>query len=249
MPLVSVSALILQAFPYSDTSKILRLLTREYGVQSVIAKGALRPKSRFGGVLEPFTEGVASFVLRESRELHTLTGFELIKSRQSLGHNLVHFGGASLVAELVMRVGSEERDPTLFDVLLHALDCIEQAEPPMSEGVVLAQAWSLISHLGFAPALDECISCGRPIEEQEEVIFDYTAGGVRCLECGAGLGGRLVPAAARSILRNLVEGHAVSLERSAAHWRLLSRYLSHHVLEGQILHSLSFLAAATRDAE
>src|SRR5688572_455218 len=148
MPLVSVSALILQAFPYSDTSKILRLLTRDYGVQSVIAKGALRPKSRFGGVLEPFTEGVASFVLRESRELHTLTGFELIKSRQSLGDNLVRFGGASLVAELVMRVGSEERDPTLFDMVVHALDRIEQAEPLMSEGVVLAQAWSLISHLG-----------------------------------------------------------------------------------------------------
>src|SRR5688572_19658256 len=164
MPLVSASALILQAFPYSDTSKILRLLTRDYGVQSVIAKGAQRPKSRFGGVLEPFTEGIASFVLRESRELHTLTGFELVKSRQSLGADLVRFGGASLIAELVMKVGSEERDPALFDVFLHSLHCIEMADPQMTEAVVLAQAWSLITHLGFAPALDECITCGRPID-------------------------------------------------------------------------------------
>src|SRR5687767_5106212 len=102
MPLVSGPAIILQAFPYSDTSKILRLLTREHGLQSVIAKGAFRPKSRFGGVLEPFTDGIASFMLREVRDLHTLTGFELLRSRQAMGTHLVRFGGASLIAELVL---------------------------------------------------------------------------------------------------------------------------------------------------
>src|SRR5687768_5966019 len=129
MPLVSGSALILQVFPYSDTSKILRVLTRDFGVQSVIAKGALRPKSRFGGVLEPFTEGTASFLLREARDLHTLTGFDLVKSRQALGSDLMRFGGASLIAELVLRVGSEEREPELFDAIVSALDRIEAAEP------------------------------------------------------------------------------------------------------------------------
>jgi recombinational DNA repair protein (RecF pathway) len=114
---------------------------------------------------------------------------------------------------------------------------------------VLAETWSLISHFGFAPALEECIACGRPIEDSEEVSFDYTAGGVRCMECGTGLGGRVVPAAARAALRRLVGGQPVKLERTPAHWRLLARFLSHHVLEGQTLHSLDFLAETMSDVE
>ncbi len=249
MPLVSGPSLILQVFPYSDTSKIIRLLTREYGVQSVIAKGALRPKSRFGGVLEQFTEGIASFILRETRDLHTLTGFELVRSRQALGSDLIRFGGASLIAELVLRVGSEERDPALYDAIVRALDTIQVAEPPDLESTVLAQTWSIISHFGFAPALDECINCGRAIEDSEEVLFDYTAGGVRCMACGTGLGGRMVPPAARAALRELTAGRVITLERTSAHWRLLSRFLAHHVLEGQTLHSLDFLAATMGDTE
>ena len=91
MPVVSTRSIILHSFNYSETSKILRLLTRDHGVQSVIAKGAQRPKSRFGGVLELFTEGVASFSLRESRDLHTLTGFDLVRTRQLLGGSLTRF--------------------------------------------------------------------------------------------------------------------------------------------------------------
>ena len=241
MPAVHTPAIILQSFGYSETSKILRLITRTHGVQSVIAKGALRPKSRFGGVLEPFTQGNASFFLRDTRELHTLSAFELQRSRQTLGSDLVRFGGASLLAELVLRVVSEESDPTLFDSLSAALDRISQTPAVMVQSVVLAETWALIAQLGFAPALEQCQSCGRFLDEQDEAIFDYTSGGVRCIGCAAGQGGRVLPAAARITLLRLAAGAAVPLERTAAHWRLLARFLSHHVLEGQTLRSLAFL--------
>src|SRR5215204_6429821 len=77
MPLVSTPAVVLSSLRYSETSKIVRLATREFGVQSVIAKGALRPKSRFGAALQLLSEGEAQFVLKENRELHLLTTFDL----------------------------------------------------------------------------------------------------------------------------------------------------------------------------
>jgi DNA repair protein RecO (recombination protein O) len=249
MPQVTTPAVILQSFAYSETSKILRLLTRSHGVQSVIAKGALRPKSRFGGVLEPFTEGSASFVLRDTRDLHTLSGFDLLRSRQNLGSDLLRFGGASLVAELVLRVVSEESDENLYDSIIEALDKIEKAPAETLQSVLLAEVWSLVSQLGFAPALDECLVCGKLLQSDEETMFDYTAGGVRCHDCAAGLGGRLLPAAARAALSELVVGTPIPLERTAAHWRLLDRFLSHHVLEGQTLHSLAFLSETLGDLE
>ncbi|MGH7468830.1 MAG: DNA repair protein RecO [Longimicrobiales bacterium] len=246
MALVTGPALILQTYSYSETSKILRLLTQHHGVQSVIAKGALRPKSRFGGVLEPFTEGNASFNLREVRDLHTLSGFELTRSRQPLGLDLVRFGGASLVAELVLRVGIQESDPDLFGSICLALDAIERAPPAQLESTVLAVSWSLVALLGFAPALHCCLVCERPLDQHDEVLFDYTAGGVRCISCGTGLGGRPLPPAARSALQQLVNGEVAILDRTAAHWRLLDRFLAHHVLDGQTLHSITFLMGTVR---
>src|SRR2546425_10246216 len=56
MALVTTPAVVLQTYRYSETSKVVRLATRELGVQSAIAKGALRPKSPFGAGLELLSE-------------------------------------------------------------------------------------------------------------------------------------------------------------------------------------------------
>src|SRR3989441_9563236 len=64
------------ALPIS--SKVVRLATRDLGVHSAIAKGALRPKSRFGAGLELLSEGMAQLYFRETRELHTLGAFDLV---------------------------------------------------------------------------------------------------------------------------------------------------------------------------
>ena len=77
MALVITPAIVLSALRYSETSKIVRLATREHGVQSAIAKGALRPKSRFGGALQVLSEGQAQYLAKEHRELHVLTAFDL----------------------------------------------------------------------------------------------------------------------------------------------------------------------------
>jgi DNA repair protein RecO (recombination protein O) len=248
VPPVQTESIILHAFAYGETSRILRLLTHEYGVQSVIAKGALRPRSRFGGVLEPFTEGRAAFFMKDGRELHTLTSFELDRSAQVLGRDLLRYGGASLIAELVMRTASEQSDPELFHAVREGLRRIANAPATGLESVLLAETWALVDRLGFGPALEHCIACGRALATDSETTFDYTAGGVRCPACANAAPGRPLPAAARAALASLVHGNAVALTRTAAHWRLLARYIEHHVVEGAPLRSLTFLTEALGEA-
>lgn len=242
MPLVRDPAIILQSFPFGETSKILRLATRGHGVLSAIARGALRPRSRFGGVLEPFSRGTATLYLKEGRELQTLSAFELHHTGQALGRDLLRFGGACLLAELVVRTRSEERDPALFHQLARALHRIETAPEPALHPTLLAETWSLTARLGFAPVLERCTACGRALEPHETAAFDPATGGTQCTECARHQPrARTLRPAARHTLRRLAHGRPTPVRNAPAHWRLLANFLAHHLADAGPIRSLAFL--------
>jgi DNA repair protein RecO (recombination protein O) len=244
MPLLTADTIVLQVFPYGETSKILRLFTAMHGVQSVIARGARRPRSQYGGLLEIFAEGTATIHAKENRDLQTLTGFELTRTRQSLGSDLMRFGGASLLAELVLRSAHEEPQPELFERFRGALGRLETEPAETTERTVLSEAWRLIASLGFAPELHLCVECGRPVSPEEDVRFDLQAGGIRCADCAPGPAGRTLPARARLALLHMADATPYTAERTDGHWQLLRRYLDHHVLEGAELRSFTIIDAA-----
>lgn len=241
MSVVSTEAIVLQSFPYGETSRIVRLLTRSAGVHSAIAKGALRPRSRYA-VLEPFAQGEVVLHVKPTRELQTLGSFDLSRNREQLGRDLLRFGGASLLAELVLRTASEETQEGLFDAVANGLDRLLSTADV--EVTVLAVVWHAIALLGFAPELSACIVCGTPLDRHTDACFDYTAGGLRCDDCAAGLPGRRLPGHARAALDAFSRGEPVAVPVTEGHWRLLSRYLEHHLLEGAPLRSLHFLATS-----
>lgn len=238
MPLVSSPAVVLQSYAYSETSKILRVLTPEHGVRSLLAKGAIRPRSRFGGLLEPFTGGVADFFLKEGRDLHTLGGWELLHNRQALGRDLVGFAGASLLAELILRFGTEDVDPRLFDELSAALDKLLKGAEGEREAAAVSAAWRIVTLLGFAPLTDSCVGCGQDIQPDEPARFDPAGGGVSCAACRPGR--RTFDAGSRRELRRMIRepSATMSFERPGIQRELLQVFLSHQLADGRPLRSL-----------
>src|SRR5678815_1971564 len=112
MTLVVTDAIVLHAFDYLESSRILRLVTREAGVRSVLARGARRSKRRFGSALDLFAQGSAELYVKVGRELDTLGGFDVVRARPQLAERLERFAGASAIAELTLRFARDaaERD-------------------------------------------------------------------------------------------------------------------------------------------
>jgi DNA repair protein RecO (recombination protein O) len=247
MAATGVPALILRAFPYGDTSRILRLLTPDHGVIGAIARGARRPRSRFAALLDPFGEGVAVLDYREGRDLQTLTAFDLSRARRGLARDMRRYGAASLLAELLMRTATTTANPSIYECAAAGLDAIEAADGDAIEPVGLSAAWKLVDQLGFGPELDACTICGRRLGDAEEAVFDYGAGGMRCDGCPGGPGARL-PARGRAALASMVHGVPPALERTYGHWILLERFLAFHVLDDTPLKSLAFLLEVRRAA-
>lgn len=246
MALVTTPATVLKTYEYSETSKILRLLTRDQGLCSVIAKGARRPKSRYGGLLEPFTDGVATYYTKEGREMHTLSGFELLRERQALGHELVKYAGAGLLTEIALRFAPSAPDRELFVQLGRGLDRL-LSERVDAEAAILEETWALIGQLGFAPHVERCAVCGRPPAPGEPSQFDLGGGGIICARCRSVTREpqmRNLAADVREDLARLV-GVAEAGQRPLTTGRvqrgLLRDFIAYHLAEHRPLNSFRFL--------
>lgn len=243
MALLVTDAIVLHAFDYRETSRILRLATREGGVRSVVARGAKRPKSRFGIALDLFAEGAAQIALHPTGDLHTLTAFDVTRARTGLAERWSRFGAASALSEVMLRFAHEEAQPALFDSFAASLDALMAAEGDAIALVGLGAGWRLVAELGFAPVLEECASCGAPIEPDAVVRFAHRAGGTVCAKCAvAAAGAREIPARARSAIVDWLAGEhpSVTDERDVrAHLRLLREFLHEHLADHRPLRAFA----------
>src|SRR5712691_5536712 len=171
MALLATPAIVLRTYRYSETSKVVRLATRELGVQSAMAKGALRPRSAFGAGLELLSEPVAQLYHRDSRELQTLAAFDVTALRRELATGLDRFAGATTLAEVMLRMAPPAP--------LASADVVEAA--------AVRALWRLLGVLGFAPSLSVCARDGAGIEAGDGavVIFSAVDGGALCARCAA----------------------------------------------------------------
>jgi DNA repair protein RecO (recombination protein O) len=237
--LIESDSLVLHSFDYGETSRIVRIATREAGVLSVIARGARRPKSAFGSAIDLFTSGVAHVRAHPSRDLHTLAGFDATRTRSELAQSLQRFSAASAIAELCLRFGREDDSGRVHDGATLAVDAICAAQPADVAALALAGAWRVVADLGFAPSLEQCASCHADLIPDAAVTFDHRAGGALCPDCARrGSRGRQLPSAARESLRRWLAGADAPLDDPSAgraHQRLLREFLEEHLGDGRPL--------------
>jgi DNA repair protein RecO (recombination protein O) len=231
--LVSTPAIVLRTHRFSETSKIVRLATRDLGVQSAIAKGVLRPRSPFGAALETLSEGVAQLYHKESRELQTLAAFDVLQLRRDLAGDLGRFAGAAALAEVMLKMAPPAPLPAAYDTFVLGLDALAGAAPSSADAVAVRWLWLLVGVLGFAPQLDTCVRDGN--EVSGTVAFSAAEGGVLCGKCaGQQPPTRLPPHAYRDLLAlNDVSAPLPTLDapHAGAHRRLVARFVRHHLGE------------------
>ncbi|HEV8356454.1 MAG TPA: DNA repair protein RecO [Gemmatimonadales bacterium] len=244
MPPVSTPAIILATLRYGETSKIARLATRDLGIQSAIAKGASRPKSRFGAALHLLSEGQATLYPSRSSDLHTLASFDPQHVWVGLAERMDRFATASLLSELMLRFAPAGPHPESYDLFRDALALLDAAPAAAVEPLGLRALWRLVAVLGFAPALDACARDGDPIPPGRPACFSAQDGGVLCARCAPSVVGARLAAADRADLVAFLEPAAAlpspDERHLAAHRRLLERYVHHHLGEGAPLPALAF---------
>lgn len=163
------SCWILHHRPYRETSNIIDVFTKEFGRISLIAKGARSAKSKFRGLLRPFSPLSVSWI--SSSNLGTLIDMEVN------GNPILLFGDSLLsgyyLNELIIKLlHKDDSQNEIFD--LYTSTIIELSKTNNIAPILRNFEIDLLKLIGYEINLDSEYITGDPLEASN--LYEYSPG-------------------------------------------------------------------------
>ncbi len=176
MKLEKVKGIIIKDINYKESSKILHILTREYGNIGVISKGCRNMKSKLRSVSSKLTYGY--FYISKKDELSILIEVDIIDDLKNIKKDFSKIGYLSYLVDLTNQVIKETNNFSLFDIMSSAIEKINSGFDPMI--ITNIVELKFLEDLGVKPILDCCSICGS---KEEIVTISSDTGGYICRNC------------------------------------------------------------------
>ncbi len=174
--------IVLRAFNYGDYDRVVRFFTLDYGKIAGIAKGAKNSRRRFPGTLEPWCLSRVSFTQTTPDRLVFLERCEPVDYFGHLRSDPVKAVYAAKIGEMVEAFSPDrKKNEGLFLAFRDFLTLLEQDKP--RESLLLCFEARVLTEVGYAPVLEHCVACERPVSEEGIFSFVAEAGGVKCDTC------------------------------------------------------------------
>lgn len=180
MAIQTSDGIILKKQNLRETSLILTLLTKDFGKISGIMKGARGPKAAIGNNPQVFSLNNIVFYERKRGNLNSISQCDLKDFFEPIRNDLEKTVYADYFLELVDSViieGDVNKD--VYDLLLNSLMLL--SKPASAKRVTRIFEIKLMDMSGFMPEFKECLSCGKPI--QQDTKFSLRLGGLLCDNC------------------------------------------------------------------
>ncbi|HAA75842.1 TPA: DNA repair protein RecO [Candidatus Latescibacteria bacterium] len=163
--IVRTDGLVLRTHKMTETSLVVVVFTRSWGKVRLAAKGARRPKSRFGAAFQPLTMGAFVYYRKEGRDLQTASEGDIHYAFDGIKSDYVRLGYGSAVCDLLDHTTAEE-DANAF-LLSITLDTLRWMETIESERLPLPLWYFQVKSagcLGYRPHMSGCTVTGERID-------------------------------------------------------------------------------------
>ena len=126
---LKTEGIVLRYADYKDADRMLTLLTPDYGLISVSARGVRRQNAKLRFAAELFTYG--SYMLNDKNSRYALMGCVLKdKAFDSLREDIDKMCAASAMVEIINYAGTQQPQPELFELLRGCLFTLCSGTPP-----------------------------------------------------------------------------------------------------------------------
>ncbi len=175
--ITKVTGFIVSTVAYHDTSLIINLFTKEYGLIGIMGKGVKSIKNRLRNSTQKFTYGNFYIYYKEGK-LSTLKDVDIINPLKNIQTDIFLIGYLNYITDLFTQVYKESNDPRLFDLFLEIVLKIEAK----IDAEILVNIFEIkcLPYLGVGIILDECVKCGN---KKEIVTINSSVGGLICKNC------------------------------------------------------------------
>ena len=176
--LKDIEGIILKERDYGESSKILDVFTKEYGIIGVLSKGSKKMKSTLSGVSTRLTYGTFHVYYKEDK-LSTLTSVDVIDPFVNIKNNVINISFATYLSELVFQVVKQSiKYDEIFELFINSLLKINELYDPLVITNILEL--KLLSYLGVEPILDRCVVCKRT---DNIITLSADKNGLLCKNC------------------------------------------------------------------
>lgn len=175
--LCEVEGFILSETSYGETSKIVNVWTKKYGVIGIMCKGAKSLKSKNRVSTMRFSYAKFNIYLKQGK-LSTLVSADVINPLKKIRSDITLIGYLSYLTELTEQVIKQNNDSLLFDDFINSILKIEDGLDPLVITNILEIKY--LEKLGVLFNLDECVVCGS---KNNIVTINADKGGFICFNC------------------------------------------------------------------
>lgn len=177
MKIEKVTGIVLSDTNYSESSKILNVLTKEHGKIGIISKGCRNLKSSLRSVSSKLTYGYFNIYYKKEG-LSVLISVDIINDFSNIKQDLFKIGYATFLSDLTNQVLKETSSNEIFDLFINGLIKINDDFDPMIIANIIELKY--LNYLGVMPILDCCSVCGS---NKKIVTISSFAGGYLCVNC------------------------------------------------------------------
>ena len=177
MKIEKVTGIVLSDTNYSESSKILNVLTKEHGKIGIISKGCRNLKSSLRSVSSKLTYGYFNIYYKKEG-LSVLISVDIINDFLIIKQDLFKIGYATFLSDLTNQVLKETSSNEIFDLFINGLIKINDDFDPMIIANIIELKY--LNYLGVMPILDCCSVCGS---NKKIVTVSSFSGGYLCVNC------------------------------------------------------------------
>ena len=125
-----IEGIIVSVNDFKESSKILNIFTKEYGVIGVIAKGCKSIKSTLRSVTDRLTYGYFYMNYREDK-LSVLSSVDVINPFKNIKKDIECISYASYILDLATQVYKQNNSSDIYKLLIDSLIKINELYDPM----------------------------------------------------------------------------------------------------------------------
>ena len=174
--IIDVEGIVINSKSYRDTSKIVDIFTKEYGLVGVIAKGCKSLKSNLRSVTDKLTYATFTIYYKKDK-LSILSEASVINNFSNIKKDIEKISYASFLLDLTNQVYKQNNDGDLYDLLISALTKINDNFNPLVITNIIELKY--LEYLGVMPNIDGCSICGS----KSVITLSSDKGGYLCSKC------------------------------------------------------------------